>query len=117
MSHPASARLLLDEMFSPAIAAALRDLGQDVIAVAERGELRAISDDDVFAWATSQRRWLLPSIIVTRPSVRSTGFASARPILAFPAASANITTTVTAVQMIPSTECRGRYPAASTTVD
>jgi hypothetical protein len=58
MSHLASARLLLDEMFSPAIAAALRDLGQDVIAVAERGELRA-SDDDVFAWAISQRRWLL----------------------------------------------------------
>ena len=46
-------------MFSPAIAAALRDLGQDVIAVAERGELRAMSDDDVFAWAISQRRWLL----------------------------------------------------------
>ena len=59
MSHPASARLVLDEMFSPAIAAALRDLGQDVIAVAERGELRAMSDDDVFAWATSQGRWLL----------------------------------------------------------
>ena len=59
MSHPASARLVLDEMFSPAIAAALRDLGQDVIAVAERGELRAMSDDDVFAWAIFQRRWLL----------------------------------------------------------
>ena len=59
MSHPASARLVLDEMFSPAIAVALRDLGQDVIAVAERGELRAMSDDDVFAWAISQRRWLL----------------------------------------------------------
>jgi Domain of unknown function (DUF5615) len=54
MSHPASVRLVLDEMFSPAIAAALRDLGQDVIAVAERGELRAMNDDDVFAWATSQ---------------------------------------------------------------
>jgi hypothetical protein len=36
-----------------------RDLGQDVIAVAERGELRAMSDDDVFAWAISQRHWLL----------------------------------------------------------
>jgi len=59
MSHSASARLVLDEMFSPAIAAALRDLGQDVIAVAERGELRAMSDDEVFAWATSHRRWLL----------------------------------------------------------
>jgi Domain of unknown function (DUF5615) len=59
MNHPATARLVLDEMFSPAIAAALRDLGQDVIAVAERGELRAMSDDEVFAWAISQRRWLL----------------------------------------------------------
>ena len=59
MSHPASARLLLDEMVSPAIAAALRDLGQDLIAVAERGELRAMSNGDVFAWAISQRRWLL----------------------------------------------------------
>ncbi|MGO9293160.1 MAG: DUF5615 family PIN-like protein [Streptosporangiaceae bacterium] len=59
MSHPAAARLVLDEMFSPAIAAALRDLGQDVIAVAERGELRAMSDDEVFAWAASQGRWLL----------------------------------------------------------
>ena len=59
MSHPASARVLLDEMFSPAIAAALRDLGLDVAAVAECGELRAMSDGDVFAWAGCQRRWLL----------------------------------------------------------
>lgn len=59
MNHPASARLLLDEMFSPAIAVAVLDLGQDVIAVAERGELRAMSDEDVFTWAISQRRWLL----------------------------------------------------------
>jgi hypothetical protein len=59
MSHPSSARLVLDEMFSPALAAALRDLGHDVIAVAERGELRATSDEEVFGWATSQGRWLL----------------------------------------------------------
>jgi predicted nuclease of predicted toxin-antitoxin system len=59
MSHPASARLLLDEMFSPAIAAALRDLGHDVIAVAERTDMRAISDEEVFTWAASQGRWLL----------------------------------------------------------
>jgi hypothetical protein len=49
----------MDEMFSPAIAAALRDLGHDVIAVAERGELRAMTDEEVFSWATSQDRWLL----------------------------------------------------------
>jgi uncharacterized protein DUF5615 len=59
MNHPARARLILDEMFSPAIAAALRDLGCDVIAVAERGELRAMTDEEVFAWATSAGRWLL----------------------------------------------------------
>jgi hypothetical protein len=59
MSHPAAARLLLDEMFSPAIAAALRDLGHDVIAVAETADLRALTDEEVFAWATAQHRWLL----------------------------------------------------------
>jgi hypothetical protein len=59
VSRLASTRLLLDEMFSPAIAAALRDLGQDVIAVAERPDMRAMSDQEVFAWAASQGRWLL----------------------------------------------------------
>jgi predicted nuclease of predicted toxin-antitoxin system len=59
MSHPASVRLAMDEMFSPTIAASLRDQGDDVIAVAERGELRVMNDEEVFAWATSQRRWLL----------------------------------------------------------
>ncbi|HYZ55657.1 MAG TPA: DUF5615 family PIN-like protein [Streptosporangiaceae bacterium] len=59
MTHPATARLVLDEMFSPAIAAALRDLGHDVITVAERNDLRAMTDEEVFAWATAQRRWLL----------------------------------------------------------
>jgi hypothetical protein len=46
-------------MFSPAIAAALRDLGHDVTAVAGHAGLRAMSDEEVFAWATAQRRWLL----------------------------------------------------------
>lgn len=60
MSEPASAgRLVLDEMFSPAIATALRDLGHDVIAVAERGDLRAMSDADLFAWAVAEDRWLM----------------------------------------------------------
>lgn len=59
MTDPAGVRLALDEMFSPAIAAALRELGHDVVAVAERGELRAMSDEEVFAWATAQSRWLL----------------------------------------------------------
>ena len=53
------ARLLLDEMFSPAIAAELRKLGHDVIAVADRPDLRAKSDEEIFAWASTERRWLL----------------------------------------------------------
>ncbi len=59
MSQPGAGLLLLDEMFSPAIAAALRDLGHDVVAVAERPELRSMTDAEVFAWATARGRWLL----------------------------------------------------------
>jgi len=59
MNQPTGVRLVMDEMVSPRIAAALRDQGDDVIAVAERGELRAMNDEEVFAWANAQRRWLL----------------------------------------------------------
>jgi predicted nuclease of predicted toxin-antitoxin system len=59
MSGPMGARLVLDEMFSPAIAAALRDLGHDVIAIAEAPDMRAMTDEGVFAWAAGQGRWLL----------------------------------------------------------
>jgi Domain of unknown function (DUF5615) len=46
-------------MYSPAIADALRNLGHDVIAVAERPDLRAGTDADIFAWAAEENRWLL----------------------------------------------------------
>ena len=59
MTQHAPTRLLLDEMFSPVIAAALRDLGHDVIAVAEQPGLRAMTDEDVFAFAAAEGRWLL----------------------------------------------------------
>jgi hypothetical protein len=59
VSRPPTARLVLDEMFAPAIAAALGHLGHDVVAVAEHGELRAMADEEVFAWAAAQDRWLL----------------------------------------------------------
>jgi hypothetical protein len=51
--------LVLDEMFSPRIAVVLRDRGYDVVAVAERDDQRATTDDDLFAWATADGRWLL----------------------------------------------------------
>ena len=46
-------------MFSPAIAADLRELGHDVIAVADRPDLRSKSDEEIFAWASAEKRWLL----------------------------------------------------------
>src|ERR1700733_3636702 len=46
-------------MFSPGIAAELRQLGHDVLAVADRPDLRSKPDEEVFAWATANKRWLL----------------------------------------------------------
>ena len=59
MSERPDVRLLLDEMFSPAIAAELRALGHDAIAVADRPDLRSKSDEGVYAWASAEQRWLL----------------------------------------------------------
>lgn len=59
MNQRLLAKLLLDEMFSPAIAAELRELGHDVIAVADRPDLRSKSDEEIFAWASAEQRWLL----------------------------------------------------------
>ncbi len=59
MNQRPDVRLLLDEMFSPAIAAELRELGHDVIAVADRPDLRSKSDEEIFAWAIVEKRWLL----------------------------------------------------------
>ena len=59
MSQPPEVRLLPDEMFSPAIAAELGKLGHDVIAIAERLDLRSRSDEEVFGWASAEQRWLL----------------------------------------------------------
>jgi hypothetical protein len=59
MNQRPDVRLLLDEMFSPAIAAELRALGHDVIAVADRPDLRSKSDEELFGWASAERRWLL----------------------------------------------------------
>jgi hypothetical protein len=59
MSNPRAARLLLDEMFSPVIAAALREPGCDVTSIAEQPALGAMTDEEVFALAAAQGRWLL----------------------------------------------------------
>lgn len=49
-------RLLLDEHFSFRIAEQLRGRGFDVLAVAERTELRQMSDADLLRWAHAHER-------------------------------------------------------------
>jgi predicted nuclease of predicted toxin-antitoxin system len=49
-------KLLLDEMWSPAVAEQLRTRGHDVAAVAERLDLRTKPDETVFAAALSEDR-------------------------------------------------------------
>jgi predicted nuclease of predicted toxin-antitoxin system len=49
-------RLLLDEMFPPSVARALREAGHDVVAVQERPELVGLDDPGVFAQAQVEGR-------------------------------------------------------------
>jgi hypothetical protein len=49
-------KVLLDEMLPPAIAQQLRRRGRDVIAVAERADLRSLPDGDIFGFAQSEGR-------------------------------------------------------------
>ena len=49
-------KLLLDEMFSPLVAAQLRARGHDAIAITERDEWTALSDPDVVALARTEQR-------------------------------------------------------------
>ena len=44
-------RLILDEHISPAVALELRRSGHDVIAIAERADLRGRPDEEIFAEA------------------------------------------------------------------
>jgi Domain of unknown function (DUF5615) len=53
------AKLLLDEMFSPVIAAKLRERDHDVVAVVERPDLRSLTDDVVFDASSAEKRWLV----------------------------------------------------------
>lgn len=49
-------KLLVDEMYPPALALQIRDRGHDAIAVAERAELRSRPDPAVFEAAQTERR-------------------------------------------------------------
>ncbi|MGH2903345.1 MAG: DUF5615 family PIN-like protein [Solirubrobacteraceae bacterium] len=49
-------KLLIDEMYPPAIAEQLRDRTHEVEAVTERTELRALADTEIFALAQQEQR-------------------------------------------------------------
>jgi Domain of unknown function (DUF5615) len=49
-------KLLLDEMFSPLVAAELRARGHDAVAIKERDEWQSLSDPDVVALARTEQR-------------------------------------------------------------
>ena len=57
-------KLLLDEMWPPAIAAALRERGHDAVAVAERSDLRGQPDDVIFAEALADARAIVTENVV-----------------------------------------------------
>jgi hypothetical protein len=49
-------KLLLDEMFSPLVAAELRARGYDAVAIKERDEWHSLSDPEVIALARTEQR-------------------------------------------------------------
>ncbi len=49
-------KLLLDEMFSPLVAAELRARGHDAVAIKERDEWQSLSDLEVVALARTEQR-------------------------------------------------------------
>jgi predicted nuclease of predicted toxin-antitoxin system len=59
-------RLLLDEMWPPSVAEQLRGRGHDVVAVAERPELRTQPDEVIFAAAQGEER----AIVTEDPGFR-----------------------------------------------
>lgn len=61
-------QLLLDEHYSEEIAAALRDLGHDVVAAVSNPDLRGAGDPDIFRWsAEAGRRIVTENVKDFRP--------------------------------------------------
>jgi Domain of unknown function (DUF5615) len=55
-------KLLLDEMFSPLVAAELRARGHDAVAIKERDEWQSLSDPDVAALARTEQRTVVTAL-------------------------------------------------------
>jgi predicted nuclease of predicted toxin-antitoxin system len=63
-------KLLLDEMYAAAVAEQLRRRDHDVIAVAERADLRGSTDEDLLAWARIEDRALVTDNQRREPTLR-----------------------------------------------
>ena len=72
-------KLLLDEMWPPAIAAALRERGHDVVAVAERSDLRGKLDEVIFAEALADARAIVTENVVDYRPLASAAIRAGRP--------------------------------------
>jgi hypothetical protein len=46
-------------MHAPVVVQRLRELGHDVVSVAEEASLRAMTDDEMYRWAAEQRRTIV----------------------------------------------------------
>jgi hypothetical protein len=57
-------------MFPPGLAAALRDRDHNVLAIAERVDMRSMTDADVFAWVLAAPCWLLTENVGNAGGVR-----------------------------------------------
>jgi predicted nuclease of predicted toxin-antitoxin system len=73
-----SVRLLLDEMFSPEIAAELVKRGHDVVAVAADPGLVGLPDEQVLEWATDQGRCLVTENVKDYEVLRRAAVAQGR---------------------------------------
>jgi len=73
-----SARLALDEMFSPQIAAELDRRGHDVVAVAADPGLVGLPDEQILEWATEQGRCLVTENVKDYEALRRAAVAQGR---------------------------------------
>ena len=72
-------KLLLDEMWAPAIAEALRDRGHEVVAVAERPDLRGLPDEAIFDAAQAEGRVIVTENVVDYRPLAADAMRAGRP--------------------------------------
>jgi predicted nuclease of predicted toxin-antitoxin system len=72
-------RLLIDEMFDPAIAKELRRRGHDAVSVAEIAATRGVTDEEVFALAQEQGRAVVTESVPDFATLAGACAAAGRP--------------------------------------